>query len=197
MRRTLDIVFASLILILTFPLILVVAALIKLESSGPIFFRQNMVGWKGQKFQLFRFRTMFVDSSNTGFTRVGTFTRNYSLDHLPQFFNLLRGDITIIGPRPIEADVVDLRDATWQQYVQTKPGLFNYAIYKLGRQWTPSRLSHPDLNQELELEYMRQRSAASDLRLLMKSLKAFFTSKGNIKARGEVDPELEQRFKDH
>jgi sugar transferase EpsL len=69
-------------------------------------------------------------------TTVGRFIRNYSLDHLPMLLNLLKGDITIVGPRPMELEVVRLDDPMWQQYFQAKPGLLNYAVLKLGKMWT-------------------------------------------------------------
>ena len=181
-----DVLFAIPVLVIALPVIAVIAFLIKLKSSGPAIYRQEMVGWNGKPFFLFRFRTMDTGAVPQ-FTGVGRFIRNYSLDHLPQLFNLLRGDLTLIGPRPMEANVVDLQDLVWQQYVQAKPGLINYAIYKLGKEWTPSRSSRPDLNQELELEYLKQRSGTSDIKLLLQSLLKFLRSRGNIKARGESE----------
>lgn len=193
MRRSIDILFAALVLVLVLPLLLVICLLIKLESSGPIFYRPNMIGWHGKAFSLFRFRTMYADARiGQSFTRVGRFLRNYSLDHLPQVFNLLRGDLTLIGPRPMEADVVNFQDPAWQQYVQIKPGLINYAIYKLGKEWTPSRSTRPALNQELELQYLQHRSIGSDVKLFLQSLWKLVTSKGNIKARGDVEPDLKR-----
>ena len=193
MRRIIDISFAALFLILLSPGFLLIAVLIKVESSGPVFYRQEMAGWKGKVFSLFRFRSMYTDADTENrFTRVGHLIRNYSLDHLPQLFNLLIGDLTLIGPRPMEVSVVNLQDPTWQQYIQAKPGLINYAIYKLGKEWTPNRSTRPELNQELELQYQKQRSISSDAKLFVKSFQKFIASKGNIKARGEVDPELKK-----
>lgn len=192
MRRILDIPIAVLSLALLWPVFVLIAILIKLESPGPVFYRPPMVGWKGRQFALYRFRTMFVlrERDVPRFTRVGQWIRNFSLDHLPQLLNLLHGDITFIGPRPMEVSVVDLQDPTWQQYLQAKPGLVNYAIYKLGKEWTPSRSTQPELNQKLELQYLQQRSISSDAKLFLQSLWKFIESKGNIKARGEVDSDL-------
>lgn len=193
MRRIVDIFFAALLLTLLCPLFLLVSALIVIDSPGPVFYRQTMVGWKGNGFSLFRFRTMHIHPhAECRLTRVGRFLRNYSLDHLPQLFNLLRGDLTIVGPRPMEASVVDLQDPTWQQYVQAKPGLVNYAIYKLGKEWTPSRATRPELSQELELAYLNQRTIASDANLFLQSLWKLIVSRGNIKARGEPDQKLKR-----
>lgn len=160
-----------------------------------------MVGQNGKVFSLFRFRTMSSEppdlNAQQRLTRVGRLIRNYSLDHLPILINLLKGDVTVVGPRPMEIDRVDLGDPTWQHYFQVKPGLFNYAVLKLGRLWSPSRPSHPALNQELELEYRQKQSALRDLQLFFRSLRALIASKGNIKARGKPDEEVERRVSDH
>jgi lipopolysaccharide/colanic/teichoic acid biosynthesis glycosyltransferase len=94
----------------------------------------------------------------------------------------------------MEPEVVDLRDPIWQQYFQIKPGLINFAVLKLARMWTPSRTTNPALNQELELEYIQKRSPWFDLRLFAQSLRAFIASKGNVKARGKPEPEIENRL---
>lgn len=193
LRRSIDILFALLWLNVVLPFLLLIAVLIRIDSPGPVLYRQRMVGWKGKVFPLFRFRTMHIDpDTEQRFTRVGRFLRNYSLDHLPQLFNLLRGELTIIGPRPMEVDAVNLQEPAWQQYVQGKPGLINCAIFKLGKEWTPSRSTRPELNQELELQYQKQRSIASDAKLFLQALWKFMASRGNIKARGDTDPDLKQ-----
>ena len=198
-RRLLDLIFALLWLILLAPVILIIAVLIGFDSPGPILYTPQMVGQYGRLFRLFRFRTMFIDkaghlSANKKLTRVGCFIRNYSLDHLPMLVNLLNGNLTLIGPRPMETEVVDLQDPIWQRYFQAKPGLINYAVLKLGKAWTPSRTDKPALNQELELEYLEQRSLMFDLWLFLESMGAFMVSKGNVKARGEPDFEIGDRL---
>ena len=189
--------FALLWLVLTAPLMLVAALLIKLESPGSVLYSPSMIGQNGKVFSLFRFRTMFTDtldrSAEQRLTRVGAFIRNYSFDHLPMLINLLKGDLTLVGPRPMELHVVDLADPIWQQYFLMRPGLFNYAVLKLGKSWASSRASNPGLNQALELEYRKNRSSATDLQLLIQFLIAYIRSKGNIKARGTPDPEAENK----
>jgi len=153
MRRVIDVVFALTWLVLTAPLMLLIGFLIKLESSGSILYLPRMVGQNGKVFSLFRFRTMFIDRSDRRpeqrLTRVGTLIRNLSFDHLPILINLLKGDLTLVGPRPMEIDAVDFEDPVWQQYFRLRPGLFNYAVLKLGKSWAPSRVSNPSLNQGL------------------------------------------------
>lgn len=198
MRRLIDVIFATLWLIITAPLFILIAILIKLDSAGSIFYSPRMVGKDGEEFILLRFRTMSTDISRRGekqrFTRIGSVIRNCSLDHLPMLINLLKGDLTLIGPRPMETHVVNLQDSMRQQYFQSKPGVFNYAVLKLGKLWTSTHLSHPLRNQELELEYYQKQSAAFDLRLFISFLHAFMRSKGNVKARGKPDPEEENRL---
>ena len=127
-------------------------------------------------------------SSKQRLTRPGALIWDYSLDHLPTLINLLKGDLSITGPRPMETQVADMADPAWQQYFQGKPGLFNYAVLKLGKSWAASRVSRPGLNQSLELEYRERRSAISDLQLILQSLRGYVASRGNIKARGTADP---------
>jgi lipopolysaccharide/colanic/teichoic acid biosynthesis glycosyltransferase len=201
MRRLIDVVFATLWLISTAPVMILIAILIKFDSPGPILYMPRMVGQNGKEFSLFRFRTMSADrptlNAEERLTRVGRFIRNYSLDHLPMLANLLTGDLTVVGPRPMESAVVDLQDPTWQRYFQVKPGVLNYAVLQLGKLWTPSRVSDPTLNQELELEYRQRQPVALDWQLLRQSLRAFIASGGNVKARGKPDSEVENRVSHH
>lgn len=191
MRRWIDILFAIFWLVITAPLFLVIALQIKIDSSGPIFFVQRMVGYRGKEFNLLRFRTMYDHNTGianrTGFTRVGKFIRNYSLDHLPLLVNLLRADITLVGPRPMEIDRVHLDEPVWQEYFQIKPGIFNYAVLKLGRLWTPTQDTHPTWNQELELAYRKRRSVTSDFQLFFQFMREYIASDGNVKARGKPE----------
>lgn len=108
LKRFFDIVFAAVSLALLSPLMLLVSLLIKLEDGGPIIFRQARVGHRAESFEVFKFRSMPVDASNVPkseareiqVTRVGRFIRRTSIDELPQLFNILRGDMSIVGPRP-------------------------------------------------------------------------------------------------
>ena len=158
-RRRFDLIFALSCLIIAAPAILIIAILIKLSSPGPVLYAPQMVGQNGRLFCLLRFRTMRVDptarlSPDERLTRVGRFIRNYSLDHLPTLINILKGDIGVIGPRPMEPEFVDLQDPTWQRYFQVRPGFFNYAVLKLGNTFGHSTAGNLSLKRELELEYI-------------------------------------------
>lgn len=198
MRRTIDLVLALEFLVITFPLFVVVALAIKLNSPGPIFYAPQMLGQFGKPFRLYRFRTMYMDHAQRAesqrFSPVGEFIRHYSLDHLPLLINLLRGDVTLVGPRPMEPSRVDLEEVTWQRYCRAKPGVFNYAVLQLGRKWTPASTSHPSLNQELELEYGQRRTPWQDARLVIRWFRGLIASRGNVKARGEPDSDADQRI---
>jgi lipopolysaccharide/colanic/teichoic acid biosynthesis glycosyltransferase len=197
-KRMFDLIFASFCLVVAAPAILVIAILIKLDSSGPVLYVPQMVGKSGKLFRLLRFRTMYVDGSNhldqdKGFTRIGRFIRNYSLDHLPTLINVLKGDISVVGPRPMEPEFVDLQDPTWQRYFQVRPGFFNYAVLKLGKTFGRSQADNLPLKQELELEYIQKQSLVFDLQLFLRFVWAHIVSGGNVKARGKPDPALEDK----
>lgn len=201
-KRLFDLAFSLFCLVVAAPVILIIAILIKLDSSGPILYVPHMVGKNGRLFRLFRFRTMHVDkpahlSSDERLTRVGRFIRNTSLDHLPTLANVLKGDISVVGPRPMEPEFVDLQDPTWQRYFQIRPGFFNYAVLKLGKTFGPSKASNLPLKQELELEYIQKQSLVFDLQLFFKFVWAHIVSGGNVKARGKPDPALEDRTSSH
>jgi lipopolysaccharide/colanic/teichoic acid biosynthesis glycosyltransferase len=191
LKRLCDIAFAVFWLVLTAPIMAVVAICIKLDSPGPILYVPKMVGYRGALFPFFRFRTMSLNDSAGNdhhmFTRVGRLIRNYSLDHIPTLVNILLGDLTIVGPRPMEVDRVDMHDPIWKQYFHVKPGYINYAVLKMGKSWTPSRISDPERNQELEIEYISKRSTLFDGYIFARSMYAFIKSKGNIKARKAPD----------
>lgn len=193
-RRMIDMGVAALPLALLAPGLALIAVLIRRESRGPALYIPAVVGQGGRLFPLLRFRTMRVDQvtapPDARLTRVGRVLRNYSLDHLPMLVNLLLGDLTLVGPRPMERDIVDLRDPVWRAYVRAKPGVVNIAVLKLGRNWTPSRALRPELNQELELSYAQERTAWSDARLFARMLVELLRSRGNVKARKPPDPDV-------
>jgi len=188
--RSFDLAFALLSLVVTAPIILLVALLIKLDSPGPVLYTPEMVGWHGRRFRLYRFRTMSPAlpghvTPEDRLTRTGRSIRSYSLDHLPTLWNILRGDIAVVGPRPMEPEFVDLADPTWQRYFSVRPGLFSYAILRLGKTFGPSSAGTLPQKQALELEYIDRQSLRFDVRLLARSVRALIASRGNVKARGE------------
>ncbi|MDO6596783.1 sugar transferase [Oceanihabitans sp. 2_MG-2023] len=136
-KRLFDICFSLLGLIILFPVLLVIAILIKLESKGSIFFRQIRVGKNNQDFKIFKFRTMFVGSDKKGLltlgdndtrvTKIGYFLRKYKLDEIPQLINVLQGTMSFVGPRPEVRKYVNLYSKEDLQILQVKPGITDYA----------------------------------------------------------------------
>jgi lipopolysaccharide/colanic/teichoic acid biosynthesis glycosyltransferase len=114
-------------------------------------------------------------------SRAGRWIRDVSLDDLPNLFNVLAGDMSLVGPRPTEPERVDLEDPTWQRVLSVRPGMVSYAILRLGREYNASPA---DLKLQLEQDYVDRQSVAYDLRLVRVALGALVRSRGNVKARG-------------
>ena len=124
-KRLFDIVVSLVGLICFFPLLLLAAVLIKLDSAGPVFFRQTRMGMRFRPFQILKFRTMVQDSSTRGqsitvgddprITRVGWFLRKSKIDELPQLFNVLKGDMSLVGPRPEMPQFVNLFRSEYEE----------------------------------------------------------------------------------
>jgi Undecaprenyl-phosphate glucose phosphotransferase len=139
LKRGLDIVFSALVLTLCSPIMLLIAALIRLDSRGPVFFAQERVGLDGKPFPTIKFRTMRVDAPALGnwttkddprVTGIGGFLRRYSLDELPQFINVLRGEMSVVGPRPEQPVWVELFSQSIPRYMRRhklKAGITGWA----------------------------------------------------------------------
>jgi lipopolysaccharide/colanic/teichoic acid biosynthesis glycosyltransferase len=136
-KRAVDLLVALLSLLVLSPLIVIIAMAIKLTSPGPILFRQNRLGKNGVPFRLYKFRTMqqhapairsadgsaFVGVGDPRLTRIGKFLRDYTLDEIPQLINVLRGDMSVIGPRPDLVEQFELYDELMKRKLEIKPGL--------------------------------------------------------------------------
>ena len=174
-----DIVISTVILLLISPLLLLISIAVKLTSPGPIFYRQQRLSWNGRKFTMFKFRTMPVDSEQaTGAvwttsgdgraTSVGSFLRRTSLDELPQFWNVLRGDMSIVGPRPERPVFVDKFKNEIPRYMQkhmVKAGITGWAQVNGWRGDTDlqTRIEH-------DLYYIDNWSLWLDLRIIFMTL---------------------------
>jgi lipopolysaccharide/colanic/teichoic acid biosynthesis glycosyltransferase len=190
-KRLFDIGVALLLLIVLSPLLLVIAILIKLDSPGPSLYTSQRVGRQGHLFRMFRFRTMTSDSADGRsaehrLTGVGRFIRNYSLDDLPNLINVLKGEMSIVGPRPMEPERVDVKDPSWQRILTVKPGMISWAILSLARTYNASGQA---VKQQLELEYVQYQSLLFDMQVLGQAVKALLASRGNVKARGRPTEE--------
>ena len=137
MKRFLDILIALIVLFIFLPFGVVISILIALESKGGVFYTQERIGKKGIPFGLLKFRSMRSNADQLGqltvgsrdprVTNIGHFIRKYKLDEFPQFINVLKGDMSIIGPRPEVKKYVDLYSIDQREVLQVKPGITDYA----------------------------------------------------------------------
>ena len=179
MNRAADVALAGVGLALTSPLLAAAALAIKLEDGGPVLFRQTRVGKDGGDFELFKLRSMSVGSEHMGagfavdrgdsrITRVGRFLRRTSIDELPQLWNVIRGDMSVIGPRPTLRYQVDRYSQRQRRRLDVRPGLTGWAQVN-GR----ATLSWDD-RIELDVWYVEHRSALVDVKILLRTPLALF-----------------------
>ncbi|MFT6047406.1 MAG: lipopolysaccharide/colanic/teichoic acid biosynthesis glycosyltransferase [Arenicella sp.] len=184
MKRLFDLLLSSVVLFLLLPAIAVVAILIKLESVGPIIFVQQRVGLSGKLFAIYKFRSMTIGAADLGpyftrdndvrITRVGQFIRKTSFDELPQLINVLKGDMSIIGPRPdLPKQESNYSNAVWQERLSVRPGITGLA------QATLRSAATLEQRTELDLEYVQKSSFAYDVRILALTFKQIITKGGN------------------
>lgn len=186
-RHSLNIALATLLLVVTAPCWLLVALAIKFDSKGPILFRQTRVGLRGKLFTIYKFRTMTAgtldpDNPTRHVTRVGSILRRFSLDELPQLLNILRGEMGIIGPRPILPEEAKHYDAWEQQRLHVRPGLTGWAQIN-GRNalaWY-ERIEH-------DVWYVNHQSWQVDLHILFQTPRTVLSSDG-VYGPGNDDPD--------
>jgi lipopolysaccharide/colanic/teichoic acid biosynthesis glycosyltransferase len=183
LSRVLDVVIAGALLILAAPLLALAALAIRLESRGPVFYRQLRVGRDGQPFELWKLRTMVPGAESMGagiyvlegdprITRTGRLLRRFSLDELPNLVNVLRGEMAIVGPRPTVQEQVDQYTNRQRRRLEVKPGITGWAQIN-GR----TSLSWPQ-RIELDVWYVEHRSIRLDLRILAKTVRMLATGHG-------------------
>ncbi len=188
LKRLFDVIFAGNVLLITWPLFVVIALAIRSESPGPVIFRQKRIGQHGKRFTMYKFRTMYVDTEGMAMqndgtqmlkrpddprvTRVGRFLRRTSLDELPQFVNVLRGDMSVVGPRPEVPWLVD-RYEWWQRKRFEVPQGITGWWQITGRADKPMHL-----NTEDDLYYVRNYSIWLDLQIIFRTIISVITGKG-------------------
>jgi len=186
LKRVTDIVVAGAALVLLWPLMLAIAAAVKLESPGPVLFRQRRYGLDGEEFQVFKFRSMTVcedgerisqaTKCDARVTRLGAFLRRYSLDELPQLWNVLQGSMSVVGPRPHAVAHNEQYRRLVQGYMirhKVKPGITGWAQVNGLRGETRS-VERMRRRIEHDIEYMRQWSMALDFRILLRTALVVF-----------------------
>jgi len=190
LKRVFDFTASLLGLIVLSPLFLIVAILIKLDDGGSIFFRQTRVGQHGKPFKIYKFRTMVENAEKLGaqvtkgddprITRVGKFLRKYKLDELPQLINVLKGEMSLVGPRPEVPKFVKLFDEDYKEILQVKPGITDYASLEFkdenellkGAENPEEVYIKEILPKKIEYykKYLKDISFTTDLKLLLKTI---------------------------
>ncbi len=181
--RALDLLVASLALVVLSPLLAAAALLIKLEGGGPVLYRQRRVGRAGEPFELWKLRTMvpgaetmgagvYVVAGDSRITRVGRLLRRFSLDELPNLVNVLKGEMAIVGPRPTVQEQVDRYSERQRRRLEVRPGITGWAQIngRTSLPW-PERI-------ELDVWYVEHRSLRLDLRILAKTARMLATGHG-------------------
>ena len=174
---------AAALLVITSPLLALAALAIRLESGGPVFYRQLRVGRDGEQFELWKLRTMVTGAEAMGagiyvlegdarITRVGRRLRRFSLDELPNLVNVLKGDMAIVGPRPTVQEQVDRYTDRQRRRLEVKPGITGWAQIN-GR----ASLPWPD-RIELDVWYVEHRSLRLDLHILARTARMLATGHG-------------------
>ena len=176
MKRVFDIIVSTTLLIALSPIMLLIAIGIKLDSSGSVFIGRKRAGQHGETFKHYRFRTMAGDPLEK--TRFGRFIGNLSLDDIPTLWNVLCGDMSLIGPRPELVEVVDLADQDWQKVLLVKPGLSGPALLALRERYNQATVKE---RIQPDIEYAENSSFSYDIRLLCETLYWWIRNKGHIK----------------
>jgi lipopolysaccharide/colanic/teichoic acid biosynthesis glycosyltransferase len=193
-KRAFDILVSVAGLIVLLPFLLLVATAIKLDSSGPVFFRQWRVGRKFRRFGIYKFRTMIDDAFDRGLpitvgrdsriTRVGKILRKTKIDELPQLLNVLKGDMSLVGPRPEVPRYVELFRPDYEHILKVRPGLTDLASLKysdeasiLGQSANPERDYVARLLPDkirLAKEYIQRSSLLFDVKLIVETIIKLF-----------------------
>lgn len=193
-KRSLDVLISTSALVCLSPLLLATTLAIRIESPGPILFKQIRVGARGKTFSMYKFRSMFVDAEDRlrdlqqrnesadgvlfkmkrdpRITRVGRLIRRFSIDELPQILNVLRGEMAIVGPRPALPDEVAQYGLSDRKRLQTKPGLT--CLWQIGGR---SDLSF-EQQVSLDIEYLRRQNLLTDIRIIAGTVPAVISGKG-------------------
>lgn len=187
-KRLLDIIIAIITSVILLPLILFTAIRVLFSSKGPVFFLQERIGYLGKPFLIYKFRSMPVNAEETGImlsseddnrvTAWGKIMRKWRLDELPQFWNVLTGDMSIVGPRPERKFFIDQIVVQSPEYVnllKVKPGLTGSGMVKFGYAENVEQMIQ---RMKYDLQYLENISLAQDFKIMAQSIKVIFEGKG-------------------
>ncbi len=190
MKRLFDIVISTVSIVVLSPLLCLLAVLIKIDSDGPVFYRGERTGLRGKMFRIFKFRTMVVNAENVGgqstsnadprITRIGHFLRRYKLDELPQFFNVFKGDMSMVGPRPEVKRFTDMYSAEEKCILSVRPGITDWASIMFSDEGA-ILAAYPDADKaymevirpqklKLQLQYVHERSFFKDIAIVFQTV---------------------------
>ena len=193
-KRVIDVILASVALILLSPLFAIVAIAIKIDSKGPVFFAHKRIGKNGKIIKLYKFRSMVINAeeliksftpeqmreykenykltNDPRITKVGKFLRKTSLDELPQLINIINGDLSIIGPRPVVADELEKYGVNKDKFLSVTPGLTGY--------WAANGRSNTTYEQRMEMElyYIDNLSLKMDIKVFFKTILSVLKKEG-------------------
>lgn len=192
MKRTFDFIFSFIGLILFSPIFLIISLLIALSSKGGVFYKQTRVGKDNIDFKVYKFRSMIVDADKKGLlsigkdgrdprvTKIGYILRKYKLDELPQLINVIKGDMSLVGPRPEVRQYVDLYDDNQKEILKVRPGITDIAsiTFKnendlLSQSPNPEQYYIQEIMPKkisLSLEYVKTRTLIKDIKLIFKTI---------------------------
>lgn len=193
-KRVIDVIFASIALILLSPVFAIIAIAIKIDSKGPVFFTHKRIGKNGNIIKLYKFRSMVINAeeliksftpeqmreykenykltNDPRITKVGKFLRKTSLDELPQLINIINGDLSIIGPRPLVADELEKYGVNKDKFLSVTPGLTGY--------WAANGRSNTTYEQRMEMElyYIDNLSLKMDIKVFFKTILSVLKKEG-------------------
>ena len=191
-KRLFDIIFSLIGLVFLAPFLILITIIIKADSKGPVFYIQKRVGKGNKDFRLFKFRSMRIDSDISGLLTVGNkdpritssgyYLRKYKLDEIPQLYNVFKGEMSFVGPRPEVRKYVELYNEYQMKVLEVKPGITDLASIKyrneneiLADSDDPEGLYTNEIMPDkikINLEYISDRSLLKDIRIIIKTLKA-------------------------
>ncbi len=188
-KRVIDVVTSLFVLLLLMPLFFFLAIKIKSDSEGSMIYKQERIGLHGVPFIIYKFRTMYQDSEREGIpklscendervTRFGKFMRKYRLDELPQFYNVLKGEMSLVGPRPERRYFIDqiIQQAPYyQRLTNVRPGITSWGMVKFGYANTVEKMIE---RSRFDISYMENMSLIIDIKILIYTIKTIFTGKG-------------------